>query len=174
MDWEHVRKVLDGGGRACPECGAVLEDWFPHDLLDDEFGEIGRRCPRCGHADVTTYSPPMLEDRTVYRVWLRGSERPGLAAVRCVDRRLYGTGVVAARALLMEGDVLVDQGRALAVRAVMEEFEAKGLDFYVVPDYPWPVHRPPAVPPCDAYAGVRAARAAAESRPGRAGEDPLG
>jgi hypothetical protein len=114
----------------CPSCGRLTERWINRSTQ-------GAYCPACQRWDwVTTYLPPILDDRTVYRVGLMPNASPTAAQVRAVAR-VGGGNFPQAKRTLAEGSGTLFQGDAQAVLPVLATLDGAGVAHTVEPPFRW-------------------------------------
>lgn len=97
----------------------------------------GAYCPACRRWDwVTTYWPPILADRTVYRVILASNASPSAAQVRAVAR-VSGENFLQAKRALAEATETLFAGCAEAVLPVLATLYGAGVVSTVEPAFRW-------------------------------------
>ncbi len=113
----------------CPDCGSELEDFV-------EGSSMGQRCPSCGWSLVTTFTPPILEDESVYTISLLPGNEASAGALRAVSR-MAGCNYVAAKRVLLEGPWELFAGRASEVLEKWVELEHAGVAVEITPEFPY-------------------------------------
>jgi hypothetical protein len=114
----------------CQECGRVLESWIDRSTQ-------GLYCPACQKWEVvTSYLPPILQDRQIYEIVLARVEQPN-ADQLCAVARLLSVGYLEARRMLPASPVTVFTGRADDVLRAVASLNDVGLAHMIVPDFVW-------------------------------------
>lgn len=97
----------------------------------------GASCPACRRWGwVTTYWPPILADRTVYRIILASNASPNAAQVRAVAR-VGGANFLQAKRALAQALEPLFAGRAEAVLPVLATLDGAGVARTVEPPFRW-------------------------------------
>lgn len=118
----------------CPVCGRPLEHWI-------DGSTQGAYCPPCRRWHVvTTYMPPILSDRRVYRILLDPVVRPPVVRPNAVQvraiARLLGVSFPEAKRAAV-GTTVVFTGRAKAALPVLAALDEARLPVTVDPPFPW-------------------------------------
>jgi hypothetical protein len=114
----------------CEKCGHLLE------ALRSRRTE-GLFCPNCGWSVVTTYTPEIELDKTLYEILIIGGDYRSLDQVKLLARA-GNMNLLAARKFLQEGSpfVLV-KSNAAATTKVRDQLDSAGLSYQISPPFPW-------------------------------------
>lgn len=113
----------------CPDCGGKLESFI-------EGRCMGYRCPGCGLAVVTTYTPPILEDERDYAVTLLPGNDINPRVLKSVSRLMECNHIVAKR-LILEAIHDIFVGHAPDVLEKRLTLESAGVLVTITPDFPY-------------------------------------
>ena len=114
----------------CPDCARPLEHWISGSTQ-------GAYCPVCRRWDVvTTYWPPILADRTIYRVLVAPNAHPSVEQVRAVAG-VSGKNFLWATRVLAGPFTALFAGRAEAVLPVLAALDGAGVAREVEPAFHW-------------------------------------
>lgn len=117
---------------SCPRCGGELEE------INEGF-TCGGTCKNCDWSVVSTYIPEVLADTTQFEIRLMNGNHRDLRHLKAVA---YFTGVnfLEARQLLQgPPGFAVCSGRASEILKVVEKLNLAGLNYEIVPPFPYPV-----------------------------------
>lgn len=113
----------------CEKCGAPIE-------VFREGRTQGIRCTRCDWSVVTTYTPPIQQDRTIYEVRIRHGDHHNEHHVKAIAH-VVGGNFLGARKLLQDSQPVVFSGDAQSVAKVRDTLLAATLEISIQPDFPW-------------------------------------
>jgi uncharacterized Zn finger protein len=121
--------MMDRSPIACEKCGSQTE-------VLREGRTQGIRCTQCDWSVVTTYTPPIQLDRTIYEVRIEHADYQDSKQVKAVAR-VIGGNFLSARELLKNGQSVVFNGDAQHVMQVRDSLLAAGVVIAVQPTFPW-------------------------------------
>ena len=113
----------------CENCGGVMEP-------RREGRSEGMFCTKCDWAVVTTYTPPIMLDKTTYEVRIVGGNYRDALHVKTVAH-LGGMNFLAARKLLRDPRPMIFKGRAPEVLQVRNKLAEAGLRSEISPEFRW-------------------------------------
>lgn len=114
---------------ACENCGSQTE-------VFQEGRTQGIRCKQCDWSVVTTYTPPIQLDRTIYEVRIERGDYQDAKQVKAVAH-VIGGNFLSARDALKNGQPVVFSGNAQNVMQVRDSLLAAGVVVAVQPKFPW-------------------------------------
>jgi len=112
----------------CPICGGLTEKI-------NEGRTIGTRCTQCGWSVVSTYTPPIDEDSTLYEVRVKKSNHPDGNQIKTIAS-LGGINFLQARKQIIEGEFIF-RGKARQILSVRERLGNVNLSFEINPVFKW-------------------------------------
>lgn len=113
----------------CEKCGSRTE-------VFREGRTQGTRCTHCDWSVVTTYTPPIQLDRTIYEVRIERGDYRDTEQVKAISHVTNGN-FLSARELLKNSQSLVFSGDAHHVMQVRDSLLAAGIAIAIQPDFPW-------------------------------------
>jgi uncharacterized Zn finger protein len=132
MTFELVTAVQ----RKCPVCGCGVKELKP-DSNPLRASEVGWVCTNCGWGEVTTHWPPMMDDKTHYRVYVSQNRAPTQKELREISERTM-MNYLQVKRNLAKGDVLLAEGGAVDLYTTILELAVRGVNYYVDPAFPYP------------------------------------
>ena len=113
----------------CEKCGSPIE-------VFREGRTQGLRCTRCNWSVVTTYTPPIQLDLTIYEIRISKGDYQDERQVKAIAH-LAGVNFLNARKLLLETNPIVFKGDALHVASVRDALAAVNIEISIEPKFPW-------------------------------------
>lgn len=121
--------MMDHSFIACEKCGSQTE-------VFREGRTQGIRCKQCDWSVVTTYTPPIQLDQTIYEVRIERGDYQDAKQVKAVAH-VIGGNFLSARDTLKNGQPIVFSGDAQHVMQVRDSLLAAGVVVAVQPEFPW-------------------------------------
>lgn len=113
----------------CEKCGSEMQPIDPN-------AAVGMTCPNCGWGWATTYTEPIVEDTTEYRVILLDNNELSNDGLKTISR-ITNTNVVNAKKLFLDSPVCIFSGTAVEVRDVIETMDNVSLKYKTEPEFPY-------------------------------------
>lgn len=101
-----------------------------------EGSSSGLRCPVCGSYLVTSVTDPILEDCTVYSLFLEAGNpatKPALSSVS----KVLGCNYLQSKKVIEGGRSLLFAGSAAEVREKRDALDAGGVLYAIEPEFPY-------------------------------------
>jgi hypothetical protein len=114
---------------ACPKCGGRTEQI-------KEGRTVGTRCTSCDWSVVTTYTPPMDLDFSIYEVRVLSGDFQDEQQVRAVAQ-VTGSNMLQARKVLQGTGAVVFRGPARSVARVRDQLLHAGVEIAIQPPFNW-------------------------------------
>lgn len=122
--------MLDISQIVCEQCGSLMES-------RREGMSAGLYCTNCDWSVVTTYSPPILLDETLYKISILNGDAHNKQHIKTVAQ-IVNVNFLAARKLLQQqSPLIVLIGIAKEVVKVQEVLSMAGLVYEIIPNFPW-------------------------------------
>ena len=121
--------MMDHSSFACQKCGSQTE-------VFREGRTQGTRCKKCDWSVVTTYTPPIQLDRTIYEVRIERGDYRDSGQIKAIAN-VTGGNFLSARDLLKISQPVVCSGDAQHVLKVRDSLLAAGVVVAIQPEFPW-------------------------------------
>ena len=113
----------------CELCGGELE-------FRQQGSVQGYFCKECDWSVVTTATPRMLTDKTLYKVLVTNGDHHDKRQIIAVAK-VAGVNFLTARKLLQQKEVVVLSGEAVKVFKVVKILSSAGLVCNTIPSFPY-------------------------------------
>ena len=126
--FDGINAALQEG--RCYYCGGAVEP-----RIEDSC--CGTYCPKCAmFLVVTTYIPPVREDRTRYRIHLHHADAHNPQHIRTLAR-LIGCNYPQTRAFIAEPCPLIAENLAPEILAIRQRLDAVAIAYRITPPFPY-------------------------------------
>lgn len=121
--------MMDHSLITCEKCGSQMDAFR-------EGRTQGIRCKQCDWSVVTTYTPPIQLDRTIYEVRIERGDYQDTGQVKAIAH-VIGGNFLRARDILKSSQSLVFSGDAQHVMQVRDALFTTGVIVKIQPEFPW-------------------------------------
>jgi DNA-directed RNA polymerase subunit RPC12/RpoP len=121
--------MMDHSPIICEKCGNQME-------VFREGRTQGIRCTHCDWSVVTTYTPPIQLDRTIYDVRVERGDYRNPEQVKAIAH-VMGGNFLTAREAAKNSQSLVLSSDAQHVMQVRDSLLAAGVVVIIRPEFPW-------------------------------------
>lgn len=112
----------------CKKCGHEMKP------LSD-IHPIGMTCPNCGWGWATTYIDPINIDECDYHVIVTSGDN-SLSVIKVVSD-IANCNYIEAKKIIENTPAEIYIGKAVNVKAIMEQLKSAGIDFSIKPEFPY-------------------------------------
>lgn len=113
----------------CPECGEVLTETI-------EGSSQTFKCESCGWNIARSWTEPINEDETVYRMEIIPGQSADKAKLSLISK-IAGCNFITAKELIEDGCTELVSCRAPEMKTHLENMQSVDMEFNIEPEFPY-------------------------------------